>query len=386
METLYISTLIIVSLAVIAALLSHLLKTSIALIEIITGIIAGYILQLWMPNYHLEINSAWFTMLASVGALMLTFLAGLELDAKVIQREWRSAGCIGIASFMIPFLGCGAVAYFYFNWTPEASLLTGLILSTTSVAVVYGTLLECNLIETNYGKSLLATCFVTDLCTVMTLGFIFTPFSMRTVIFFITILAICIILPRLTKSAFQRFGGKPTAFEMKFILFFLIFLGISALWAGYEPVLPAFFVGIVLSGVIGQNHSLVKQLQTITFGFMTPFYFIRAGFLVSVPVLMTSIMPITLLLLMKIACKGLGIYPTAGLMNAYTRERPYTIFLMSTGLAFGSIAALFGLSHHIIDQDKYSLLIAVVVTSAIIPTILANLFYFPSHLKIQHNR
>lgn len=377
METLYASTLIIISLAVLATVLAYLLKISIALVEIFIGIVGGFALEIWFPDYLLGMNSAWFTMLASIGALMLTFLAGCELDASVLKRGWKSSGVIGVASFLAPFLGCAACAYYFFGWSGQASLLTGLVLSTTSVAVVYGTLLELGLNDTDYGKSLLTTCFVTDLCTVLTLGFIFSPFSYKAIIFFgLTIIIFC-ILPLLCKYTFKFLANKPSAYEIKFILFFLVALGLAAQWAGYEPVLPAFFIGIALSGIVGKDHQLIKHLQTVTFGLLTPFYFIRAGFLVSVPTLFISIVPIIVFLLLKIFFKGLGIYTMDKVVKCYQHEMTYTILMMSTGLAFGSIAALFGLTHGIINQKTYSLLIVVVVGSAIIPTLIANAWYLP---------
>lgn len=380
MESLYAATLIIVFLAVLATVLSYWLKISIALVEIVIGIVGGYAIHVLFPEYVLDINSAWFTMLASVGALMLTFLAGSELDHTVLQRGWKTAGVVGLAGFSLPFLGCTAAAYYLFGWSVQASWLTGLILSTTSVAVVYGTLLELGINETDYGKSLLTTCFVTDLCTVLTLGIIFSPFSYKTIIFYILTIIIFIILPSLCKMSFKILANKPSAFETKFILFFLVFLGLAAIWAGYEPVLPAFFIGIALSTVVGKNHELVKHLQTVTFGLLTPFYFIRAGFLVSVPTLIVSIMPILAFLLLKIFFKGLGIYLADTVIKHYQNNITYTILMMSTGLAFGSIAALFGLTHHIIDQKTYSLLIAVVVASAIIPALIANAWFLPRKL------
>ncbi len=380
MEELYIATLIIIFLAVTATVLSYLLKISIALVEIIMGIVGGFVIHAWFPVYEIGINSAWFTVLASVGALMLTFLAGSELDLAVIKRDGMKAGLIGFVSYLIPFLGCTAAAYYGFGWSVQASWLTGLVLSTTSVAIVYGTLLELGMNETDYGKSLLTSCFVTDSCTVLSLGLIFSPFSFKTILFFILTFLICILLPFFCKKTFKVLANKPSAFEIKFILFFLVGLGLAAIWAGYEPILPAFFVGIALSSTVGKNHVLIKHLQTITFGLLTPFYFIRAGFLVSVPILISSCIPILIFLCLKIFFKGLGVYSSVNLVSSYKKEVVYTALLMSTGLAFGSIAALFGLTHGIINQEKYSLLIAVVVASAIIPTLIANAFFLPRDL------
>jgi len=66
----------------------------------------------------------------------------------------------------------------------------------------------------------------------------------------------------------------------------------------------------------------------------------------------------------------------------------YTTLLMSTGLTFGTISSLFGLSHGIIDQGQYSALVAAVIGSAVIPTVIANAFYLPHHLlpKVESER
>ena len=48
-----------------------------------------------------------------------------------------------------------------------------------------------------------------------------------------------------------------------------------------------------------------------------------------------------------------------------------------------NISSLFGLTHHIIDQDQYSILVAGVIGSAVVPTLIANAFYLPRHLLPQ---
>ncbi len=68
-------------------------------------------------------------------------------------------------------------------------------------------------------------------------------------------------------------------------MFTLFGLGALAAWADSEPVLPAYFLGMVLAGTVGKDHALIRRLRTLTFGLLTPFYFIRAGSLVSLPAL-----------------------------------------------------------------------------------------------------
>jgi hypothetical protein len=58
----------------------------------------------------------------------------------------------------------------------------------------------------------------------------------------------------------------------------------------------------------------------------------------------------------------------------------YTTLLMSTGLTFGTISALFGLAHQLITPAQYSALVAAVIGSAVVPTLIANAFFLPRHL------
>jgi len=125
---------------------------------------------------------------------------------------------------------------------------------------------------------------------------------------------------------------------------------------------------------------LIRRLRTLTFGLLTPFYFIRAGSFVSIPALIAAPAAFVFFLAIKVATKIVGVYPVTKLFGYPNREAMYTTLLMSTGLTFGTISALFGLSHGIINQAQYSALVAAVIGSAVIPTVVANAFYLPHHL------
>jgi Kef-type K+ transport system membrane component KefB len=248
------------------------------------------------------------------------------------------------------------------------------------VAVVYAVMLEFGLNESTYGKTVLAACFINDLGTVMALGLIFAPFTMRTMIFVIIGVAVFILLPFITPRFFKRYGGRPSELEAKFLLLALFGMGFLASWADSEAVLPAYLIGMVLAGTVGKDHMLIRRLRTLTFGLLTPFYFIRAGSFVSVPALIMGPIIFLILLAAKIVTKLAAVYPVTVIFKSSRKEGMYTTLLMSTGLTFGSISALFGLSHGIIDTNQYSYLIATVVASAVVPTLIANAFFLPGHL------
>jgi len=367
-------------LALLATLLSIWFKIATALSEIVVGTVAQLVIGALIGSSVLGTGQSWIVFLSGAGAIMLTFLAGAELDPAVFKMKWKEASIIGVAGFIAPFLGCTAIAYYILHWEPRASWLTGVALSTTSVAVVYAVMLEFGLNTTTFGKTVLAACFVNDLGTVVALGLIFSPFTVRTLIFVIVSVGIFACLPWLTPRFFKRYGGRPSELEAKYLLLFLFGMGGLAKWAGSETVLPAYLIGMVLAGTVGKDHILIRRLRTLTFGLLTPFYFIRAGSFVSVPALVTAPIVCLILLLAKMATKFIAVYPATKIMGNSKKEGIYTTLLMSTGLTFGSISALFGLTHKIITTAQYSYLIGAVIASAVIPTLIANAFYLPRHL------
>jgi len=378
-ETWFLATLWL-GLALFATLLSIWLRIATALSEIVVGTVAQLIIGALISSAVLGVHEPWIKFLAGTGAIILTFLAGAELDPDVFKTKWKEATALGLSGFIAPFLGCAAMAHYVLGWDMRASWIAGVALSTTSVAVVYAVMLETGLNTTKYGKVVLAGCFINDLGTVLALGFIFAPFTMKTLIFAGVSIPVFFLLPYVTPRFFKKYGGRPSEMEAKFLLLCLFGMGGLAAWADSEAVLPAYMIGMVLAGTVGKDHSLVRRLRTLTFGLLTPFYFIRAGSFVSIPTLIAGPWVFLILLLGKIASKFISVYPVTKFYKSPLKEGMYTTLLMSTGLTFGSISALFGLSHNIIDTAQYTFLIAAVVGSAVIPTLIANAFFLPRHL------
>jgi glutathione-regulated potassium-efflux system ancillary protein KefC len=374
-----------VALALIATLLSIWLRVSTALSEIVVGMIAQLIIGAAIGSTVLGTDESWIKFLSGIGAIVLTFLAGAELDPRVFKLKWKEAAAVGFISFFLPFVGCAAAAHYALGWAVMPSWLAGVAMSTTSVAVVYAVMVEFGFNTTEYGKTILAACFVTDLGTVVALGLIFAPFTMKTLIFVGVGIVVFAVLPWLTPRFFKLYGNRPSELETKFLLLCLLGMGALAGWADSEAVLPAYLIGMVLAGTVGKDHALIRRLRTLTFGLLTPFYFIRAGSFVSIPALIAAPAAFIFFLIVKVATKIVGVYPTTKYFKSPHREAMYTTLLMSTGLTFGTISSLFGLSHGIIDRGQYSALVAAVIASAVIPTVIANALYLPHHLLPKNN-
>ncbi|MCX7965261.1 MAG: cation:proton antiporter, partial [Syntrophorhabdaceae bacterium] len=266
------------------------------------------------------------------------------------------------------------------GWDTKTSLIAGGALSTTSIAVVYAVRVETGLNNTEFGKGVLAACFINDLGTVIALGLIFAPFTVKTIVFVILTAVVLFILPSISNWLKKVYAGRTAAIRTKWVAMILFSLGAFALWSGSEAVLPAYLVGMVLAEFSSSDTLWLKRLRTLTTGFLTPFYFIRAGTLVSLSSLVSA--PFVFLVLFdgKVVSKIFGLYPVISIFREKKDERWYYTLLMSTGLTFGTISAMYGFTHGIVNQDQYSFLVTAVIGSAVIPTLIANIKFLPWHL------
>jgi Kef-type K+ transport system membrane component KefB len=357
-------------LALLASLLSIRLGISVALVEILIGIFAGNV-------FHIA-PTAWIDFLATFGAGLLTFLAGAEIEPAALRRHLKPAVTIGFASFLAPFLLALAFAYWIARWDLHASYIAGISLSTTSVAVVYATMVETGLNRTELGKLILAACFVTDFGTVLALGMIFANFNAWLVLFVGVTALVLWYLPRLTRFVIASVGQRVSEPELKFVFFVLFLLGGLAKVAQSEAVLPAYLVGLVVAGVFVQDKILIDRMRAIAFTILTPFYFIKAGLFVSAGAVVAGAGLIGAFLLVKLGAKFVGVAPLTKTFAFSRRDGMYTTLMMSTGLTFGTISALFGLTNHIISQTQYTILVTAVIGSAVVPTLIAQRYFSPA--------
>jgi Kef-type K+ transport system membrane component KefB len=359
--------------ALISSLISVRVGISVALVEIVVGALVGN-----LPGSADVVQQADFTtFLATVGSVVLTFLAGAEIDPQSLRRHWRASVGIGAVSFATPFAGALVFSRLVLGWSWKASEISGVALSTTSVAVVYAVMVETGLNRADIGKLILAACFVTDLGTVLALGGLFAQVNWTLLVFVVVTAATMLLLPTVTRVVLRTVGGRVSEPEIKFLFFVLFALGGLATSAGSEAVLPAYLIGLVVAGVFMNDRVVVDRLRTIAFALLTPFFFLRAGLLISFSALASGIAIIAVLFAVKMVTKIVSVWPTSAVFGLGVRDRTYTTLLMATGLTFGSIAALYGLTHHLIDQAQYSQLVTVVILSAFVPTLVAQQFFQP---------
>ncbi len=352
----------------VASIVSVELGITVALIELTLGVVAGNVFDL-----H---SQSWLDFIAKFASIVLTFLAGMEVDPRYMRDRARATVALGISSFAGPFVTASLVSYFLIGWTAKASLIAGTALSTTSLAVVYAVLVERGLTTSNVGKLLMSATFVTDLCTAIALSAIFVKPNIWFPVFIVVSLALIVALPRIAKPFFRRYGDRVIEPEIKLVFVALFLLMVLADAANGHAVLPAFILGLVMSTHYAQHREEQQRLRVVAFAFLTPFFFIKGGLNVSLHAVVANLGLLALLLLAKMAPKVAFVYPLA--RRAIPTHATFTTLLMSTGLTFGTISSLYGLTSGIIDETQFSLLVTVVVLSAVVPTAVAERWFLPA--------
>lgn len=343
---------------------------SVALIEIILGVIGGNFLKIS--------STPWLSFLSGFGSVLLTFLAGAEVDITVLKEKAKESLLIGGISFLAPFVGAIAFCYWIGKWTLNASIIAGIALSTTSLAVIYAILVETGLTVYEIGKILMASCFVTDLGTALALSLVFAEFDIYTLLFALFFIFIIFVIPKISPFLFKRYGERVIEPEIKFLFFiFFLFIYVSKI-GSIHAILPAFIAGLVLSKYFNVNRLLQRKLRIIAFGMITPFFFINSGMNISLRMLYQHFGLFIVLFALKQFTKIMGIYPLA--RRYVKKEAMFTTLLMSTGLTMGTISSMHGLNSGIINRGQFSVLVAVVIASAIIPTFIAQRWFYPSHV------
>jgi len=356
-----------------ASMISVELDLSVAISEMVAGVLAGNFLGLHtMP---------WIDFLASFASIVLTFLAGSEVDPDLLREKWKESLLIGGLSFILPFLFCMAFAFWVLHWSLQAAEITGVALSTTSLAVVYAVLVETGISETEIGKMIMASTFVTDFSTALALSLLFLHPNWLLLVFIGVSTLLIVLVPRISPWFFRRYGERVTEPEIKLIFATLFIMMLVGEIGQSHAVLPAFILGLAMARFLATHKNQLRRLRVVSFALLTPFFFLKSGMSVSLSSVAANLGLLAILLALKLAAKFIGVFPMA---RRFVRENAwYTTLLMSTGLTFGTIASLYGLNAGIINQVQFSVILTTVIATAILPTFIAQRFFSP---KIQPSK
>lgn len=347
--------------AVVASMVSVKLGVSVAVVEILAGLVLGNTLHLSTPD--------WLVFLAGFGSVVLTFNAGAEIDPDQLRRTWKASLMIGGASFLVPFGVVLLLCRYLLYWSWPAAQIGGIALSTTSVAVVWAVAVETGLARTELGQLIISATFITDLGTVLALSILFVTPTWWLVPFVVVSAVLIIAMRALEPWFFDHFGDRVIESELKGAFAALLLLMWLGSKANAEAVLPAFVLGFALAPTFARHRELQARFRIVSFAILTPFFFLRAGLNVSIPLVVANLGLLGLVLGSKLAAKTGSVYPLA---RRYAGRDAWPVaLLMSTGLTFGTIASQAGLSMGVITKTQFSVLVCAVVLSAVLPTALA---------------
>ncbi|HET6202457.1 MAG TPA: cation:proton antiporter [Planctomycetota bacterium] len=358
---------ILAALAFLASLVSVELGISCAIVEIAAGVLAGNVLRFDPPS--------WLDFLAGFGGILLTFLAGAEVDPHLLRTRWRASFGIGGISFLAPFAAAYSYARWGAGWSNAASLIAGIALSTTSLAVVYAVLVEMGLSGRELGKLLMAATFVTDLGTAVGLSVLFAEGNAWTLGLVAFSVGVIGFAARVLPPVFTKYGARVIEPEIKLLFLILFaFMWVAKLGRGHA-VLPVFLFGLATARMFREHADLHRKLRVVAFAMITPFFFLRGGMNVAIGSVTANLGLLLAFLGVKVGAKVLGILPLA--RRVVPGNALFLTLLMSTGLTFGTISATYGLQAGIIDRVQFSLLVAVVILSAVVPTTIAQRWFAP---------
>jgi Kef-type K+ transport system membrane component KefB len=226
---------------------------------------------------------------------------------------------LGGLSFLLPFPGALLVARYALGWDWRAAEIAGAAMSTTSV---------------------------TDIGTATALTVLFIKPTLWMLPFVAASVLLITVMPRMGRWFFARYGNRVI-----------------------EPELKGAFA------TFQRHHVQAQRFRVVAFAMLTPFFFLRSGMNVSLAAVWANLGLLGVFLTVKVTCKLVGVYPLA---RRYMPEQAaYTTLLMSTGLTFGTISATYGLNAGIINRAQFSVLVSVVVLTAVVPTAIAQRLFAP---------
>jgi len=356
-------------LAVGAQLIASRFGLSAAIFEILLGLAVGQVLGL----RSLEIE--WFSFLAVLGGIGLTFLAGTEMEVERVRKQWRSSLPLALASFLSIFVTVPLALHYLGGWSWDSSLLAGIALSETSVAIVYVVLVEGGRARTDVGSVILAACFLTNLIASVALAVLFAPPGSEVLVLILAGLLIVPLVYRYMGKVLDRFKGRPGEPEIKLVLVPLLLLAGLASVAGVAAVLPAYLLGFAMSRSLNERREAWSKVRTVFLGFMVSLFFLAAGSNVSMEALLAGAGIIIALGFGRVVLKMLFVLPTVSV--SLRKDRVYIALLMSTSLTFGMVFLQFGLGQGLIDTTQFSILVGTIIIGALAPTLAAQRWFDP---------
>jgi len=337
-----------------------------AILEVVAGVIGGNILD--------TSSFAWMDFIANYGILGLMFLAGLEINKDELKKNLGRSSVLALSAYFIPFAAIFALSLLI-SPDPRGAALIAIALSTTSLALLYPILRERGLLNLEMGHVVLSAAMLIDVFSMISLTAVFAAVNLFSAILLVLLILFMLHAPRIGKKLFARYRENLSEIELKFLLLVLLALLFFAEKVMISEAVLAFLMGFLFSEILEEHEVLVEKLRGIVFAFFSPIFFFKAGsYLKLSTISVTSLLYAAIFLPIALLTK----YYSAKLVSRKLFEagEEFSRFVglsFNLRLTFGIVAALFGLKLGIIDLEVYTAIIAVIISAAIIASIICKL-------------
>ena len=338
-----VAFLIPMLLVVVAGIIAVLTGIATPLLEIAAGIFAANVLGV-EPTEIIHF-------LGEMGIVALMYLAGLEINVDYIRQEYKKNIGIGVVSFFTPFITIILIGKYILGLTFLQAVIAGISLSATSVAIVYPILLQKGKFN-NERRALLSAAMITDILGVVMLSLFFSDTSVYTIIFLIALITLAKPIRRVGYFFLKRIDHeKSIGLKLKIALLVLLGIAFIAPFAGIEAVLIAFLFGILTSELMNDFKQIEIDLKSITFAFLTPFFFFTVGLSIDISQVVGS-----LIYLIPFTLVGyIAHFAGTSISTQYFLKKKGTFsgHLFNSKLSIGIIATTLGLSTGILTPQIY---------------------------------
>jgi glutathione-regulated potassium-efflux system ancillary protein KefC len=352
-------------LIVVAGFLSLELAFPIAIAEFLAGMIGKHFI-----DYK---DIPWIKFFSHLGLLGLMFLAGFEIEIKVLKKNLSKNLKIGFLSYIVPFLSISILCIYAYDFTLKQAAAVSIALSTTSLAIIYTILKKDNNIKKYNGQILLGSAMVIDILSMLSLTFIILEISLYNLFFLITLITFLVFIKKIVIKTFKRYKNNLFEFELKFFLLILLALGILAEKAGLHAAIIAFIAGVLFSDIDPEHEKIIEKLNTIVFSLLAPLFFFHAGFLVELKNFNLKLTYMaTILLAVAFFTKYLGTYLSLYFFNNKDITCcKYGSIIFNHRLSFGIVTAMYAYESGVIDEKILSTTLIIVLLLSIISVVFA---------------
>ena len=352
---------------VVSGQLAHILGLPAAIVEILAGMALAAAAGGESPE------SKALEILAGIGAFLVLFMAGTEVDVSLIRRRFRSALELATVSLVGSAL-VGVLVARSTGLEGPGTLLVIAGLSATSAALTYAILASAGLLRSRRGQVALAAAMITDVAGMLLLNVATSEANPLLLLYGAIIVAAILVQPLL-----PRLAERPFESELRLIIMAVIVLGSLSELIGVHGVLTTFILGVVVSETVQSRRVLREKLEGLATGFLTPFFFVASGMSVD-PGTLAALAPI-------VVVAGLGAFAAKFLpalayarLRGWGRRAPVYAASLSPLLTVTIIAAQVGISSGIITEDVYAILTVSVVATSLAASLVA-LAYLGRHIE-----